>query len=69
MIREQLQNGIIEEVLESQEPHDKGHYLPHHPVIRRDKSSTKVRVVYDVSCSQGISPSLNQCLRIGPSFG
>ena len=69
VIREQLQNGIIEEVLESQEPHDKAHYLPHHPVIRRDKSSTKVRVVYDASCSQGISPSLNQCLHIGPSFG
>ena len=38
-------------------------------MIRRDKSSTKVRVVYDASCSQGISPSLNQCLHIGPSFG
>ena len=34
------------------------HYLPHHPVIRLDKSATKLRVVYDDSSSfEG--PSLN----------
>lgn len=43
------------------------HYLPHHPVIRRDKSTTKLRVVYDASAkTSGLS--LNDCLNPGPKF-
>lgn len=40
------------------------HYLPHHAVIRRDKQTTKVRVVYD--SSSGLS--LNSCLHTSPKF-
>ena len=40
------------------------HYLPHHNVIRLDKQTTKIRVVYDASSS----PSLNNCLHTGPKF-
>lgn len=47
---------------------DKIHYLPHHPVIRRDKATTKVRVVYDASARCQYHPSLNDCLYAGPSF-
>ena len=46
---------------------EKVHYLPHHTVIRRDKDTTKVRVVYDAS-SRSIGPSLNSCLHTGPKF-
>ena len=41
------------------------HYLPHREVVRIDKDTTKVRVVYDASAgSEG--PNLNDCLYAGP---
>ena len=44
-------------------PVGKLHYLPHHGVIKEDKSTLKLRVVYDASSN---SPSLNDCLEKGP---
>ena len=43
------------------------HYLPHRTVVRLDRDTTKVRVVYDAS-SKVFGPSLNYCLHIGPSL-
>jgi hypothetical protein len=68
IICDQLSNGIIEEAPEMAESLGKVHYLPHHPVVRRDKTTTKLRVVYDASCFEGDAPSLNQCVHVGPSF-
>jgi hypothetical protein len=42
-------------------------YLPHRAVIRDDKSSTKLRIVYDASAKNN-GPSLNECLYKGPSL-
>ena len=66
---DQLENGIIEKV-PANDPGEEGltHYLPHHCVIREDKETTKLRVVFDASCSLKGSPSLNQCLNAGPSL-
>ena len=42
-------------------------YLPHFPVVRPDKSTTKTRIVFDASaCHQGIS--LNSVINQGPKL-
>ena len=46
----------------------KCHYLPHHAIIRKDKSTTKLRIIYDASVKTE-GPSLNDCLYAGPLFG
>ena len=69
IIKKQLQEGIIEEVNPDQCTDAATHYLPHHGVIRKDKPSTAVRIVYDGSAkSHKKSLSLNQCLQAGPSL-
>ena len=61
--------GIVEEVDEGiQETTDRIHYLPHHGVVRQDKESSKVRIVYDAS-ARSRGPSLNDCLYTGPKSG
>lgn len=42
------------------------HYLPHRPVIRSDKETTKVRPVFDASAKEKGGKSLNDCLYSGP---
>jgi hypothetical protein len=45
------------------------HYLPHHGVIRNDKVTTKLRVVYDGSATTADREhSLNDCLSTGPNY-
>ena len=42
------------------------HYSPHHAVVRRDRETTKVRVVYDGSAKNCKDErSLNDCLEVG----
>ena len=43
------------------------HYLPHHAVIRKDKTTTKLRIVYDAS-ARANGPSLNDCLFSRPKL-
>ena len=68
IIQDQLKQGIIQAV-EDPQPTDGRmvHYLPHHGVIRQDKKTTKLRVVYDAS-AKTTGPSLNDCLYTGPKF-
>ena len=43
-------------------------YLPHREVIEEERSTTKIRVVYDGSAKLKNSVSLNNCLYKGPSL-
>lgn len=43
-------------------------YLPHHAVVRHDKTTSKVRVVFDASCIGTNGVSLNNELMVGPSL-
>ena len=67
-IKEQLKEGIIEEVLEKPTG-SRITYLPHQAVVRKDAETTKVRVVYDASAKPSKNArSLNECLHVGPSL-
>ena len=68
IIRDQVEKGIVQIAQPcDQESRQKLHYLPHHAVVRRDKETTKIRVVYDAS-ARSTGPSLNDCLYPGPKF-
>ena len=43
-------------------------YLPHHAIVREDKETTKVRIVYDASCKGFNNVSLNDTLMVGPKL-
>ena len=65
---EQLQQGIIDRVEETQQNTGRiVHYLPHCVVIQQDKQTTKLRITYDTS-GRGDDSSLNDCLHSGPKF-
>ncbi|XP_066928814.1 uncharacterized protein [Clytia hemisphaerica] len=67
ILQQQLSAGVIEKV----EHYEIGqtHYLPHRPVVREDKQSTKVRIVFDASSkSYKGGESLNDTLNPGPSI-
>ena len=67
IIEEQERRGFIEKI-DCSKQHRSKHYIPHHPV-RKESSTTPIRIVYDCSCRQSPnSPSLNDCLDPGPPF-
>ena len=69
VITDQLNRGIVEMVKEPNlsQSHNETHYIPHHAVIRRDKETTKLRIVFNGSTKEN-GPSLNECLHAGPSL-
>ena len=71
IIRDQEQAGIVERVPEEETSINKSwvHYSPHHAVIRKDRETTKVRIVYDGSAKSSKEElSLNDCLETGDNY-
>ena len=61
-----LKDRIIEKVADDDYGVvEKTQYLPHGAVVRCDKETTKVRLVFDASTKNGNEPSLNDCLYTG----
>jgi hypothetical protein len=60
-IIQQLEAGVIERINPTENINGKLHYLAHQPVVRQQKTHTKVRVVYDGSAKDKKLelPSLN----------
>ncbi|XP_058811251.1 uncharacterized protein LOC131676146 [Topomyia yanbarensis] len=56
----------MQEVTESQILTSTSYYLPHHCVVRPDSLTTKLRVVFDASCTTDTGISLNDALMVGP---
>ena len=79
IIQEQQQKGIIEPVKVNQpenlnslsfnQDENPIYYIPHHAVVRRERATTKIRIVYDGSAKLDNSElSINECLQTGPNL-
>ncbi|GFR33132.1 transposable element Tcb2 transposase [Trichonephila clavata] len=66
IIDEQLKNGIIEEC--SDNSLFSGYFMPHQAVIRPEKETSRVRIVFDASSKGKNSKSLNDLLFSGPNL-
>jgi hypothetical protein len=67
-IRNQVKAGVIEKVANDELTTDHPvHYLPHHAVLKKSSTTTKMRIVYDASAKASkFDLSLNECLYRGP---
>jgi len=65
----QLQTGIIEPVPQSKWNSSGVHFLPHHGVVRENKDTTKLRIVFNGSAKAKTQyHSINDCLEKGPNL-
>lgn len=69
IFREQLSTGIIEKVPPEEVQQETAHYLCHFGVARDDRSTTKLRIVFDGSAkSDKDTLSLNDRLEVGGNY-
>ncbi|XP_077536014.1 uncharacterized protein LOC144148339 [Haemaphysalis longicornis] len=68
-IRTYLEEGSAERVPPTENvPRGRLYYMPHRAVIREDRSTTKVRIVFDASSHENGAKSLNENLEAGPNL-
>ncbi|XP_075151010.1 uncharacterized protein LOC142225121 [Haematobia irritans] len=68
VVSEYLQLGHMKEILSHPFENVDRYYLPHHAVIRPDRVTTKLRVVFNASNPTSNGISLNDVLHCGPSL-
>ena len=71
VIKEQLEARVVEIVPKGEEHSiapGSVYYNPHREVIKEERSTTKLRVVYDASSKRNGEKSLNECLDPGPNL-
>lgn len=66
VFNEYIELGHMERVPKNDEKRSTAVYLPHHAVVRENKATSKVRIVFDASMKSLNSPSLNEDLLVGP---
>ncbi|GFX99057.1 integrase catalytic domain-containing protein [Trichonephila clavipes] len=68
VIDDYVREGIVERTSCDSLLDSQGFYLPHHAVIRSDKTTSHIRIVFDGSAHEDGQSSLNQSLYTGPNL-
>ncbi|GFV13569.1 DUF1758 domain-containing protein [Trichonephila clavipes] len=68
VIDDYVREGIVERTSCDSLLDSQGFYLPHHAVIRSDKTTSLIRIVFDGSAHEIGQSSLNQSLYTGPNL-
>lgn len=69
VFREYLDKGYLRAIDNAASESDEPHYvIPHHGVVRTDKSTSRLRVVLDASSATSNGMSLNDILYTGPNL-
>ncbi|GFU88216.1 integrase catalytic domain-containing protein [Trichonephila clavipes] len=68
VIDDYVREGIVERTSCDSLLDSQGFYLPHHAVIRSDKTTSRIRIVFDGSAHENGQSSLNQSLYTGPNL-
>ncbi|GFU29127.1 integrase catalytic domain-containing protein [Trichonephila clavipes] len=68
VIDDYVREGIVERTSCDSLLDSQGFYLPHHAVIRSDKTTSRIRIVFDGSAHEDGQSSLNQSLYTGPNL-
>ncbi|GFT46378.1 DUF1758 domain-containing protein [Trichonephila clavipes] len=68
VIDDYVREGIVERTSCDSLLDSQGFYLPHHAVIRSDKTASPIRIVFDGSAHENGQSSLNQSLYTGPNL-
>ncbi|XP_064474335.1 uncharacterized protein LOC135388617 [Ornithodoros turicata] len=67
-IREYSSSGVAEKVKAGQSNGEFVYYMPHQAAIREDRTTTKIRIVFDASSAETHGTSVNNCLDAGPNL-
>ena len=65
-MREYEELGHIREITSTEAEQSKAYYIPHHAVLSKNSTTTKLRVVFDASSKTDSGVSLNDISVVGP---